>query len=75
MHGVASLRVRPTVCENGKPVLEVHLFNFDKEIYGCHLRVDFLQKLRDEEKYSDLEALTRQIGYDVENAKNYFLSF
>ena len=75
VHGVASLGVRPTVCENGKPVLEVHLFNFDKEIYGCHLRVDFLQKLRDEEKYSDLEALTRQIGYDVENAKNYFLSF
>jgi len=50
------------------------LFNFEKEIYGCHLRVDFLLKLRDEEKYSDLEALTRQIGYDVENAKNYFLS-
>ncbi|TFH10469.1 MAG: bifunctional riboflavin kinase/FAD synthetase [Nitrosomonadales bacterium] len=73
VHGVASLGVRPTVHEDGKPVLEVHLFDFEKEIYGCHLRVDFLQKLRDEEKYPDLEALTRQIGHDVENAKTCFL--
>ena len=74
VHGVASLGVRPTVHEDGRPALEVHLFNFERDIYGCHLRVDFLLKLRDEEKYPDLEALTRQIGYDVENAKKYFLS-
>lgn len=73
LYGVASLGVRPTVYESGKPVLEVHLFDFEREIYGCHLRVDFLHKLRDEEKYPDLDALTRQIGCDVENAKNYFL--
>ncbi len=73
VYGVASLGVRPTVHEDGKPVLEVYLFDFKKEIYGCHLRVDFLHKLRDEEKYPDLETLTRQIGRDVENAKNYFL--
>ncbi len=72
--GVASLGVRPTVHENGKPVLEVHLFNFNQEIYGHHLRMDFLHKLRDEEKYSDLDTLTRQIERDVENAKNYFLT-
>ena len=73
VYGVASLGVRPTVHEDGKPVLEVHLFDFEKEIYRCHLRVDFIHKLRDEEKYPDLGALTRQIGRDVENAKNYFL--
>lgn len=73
VHGVASLGIRPTVHDDGKPVLEVYLFDFKKEIYGCHLRVDFLRKLRDEEKYPDLETLTRQIGRDVENAKNYFL--
>ena len=72
--GVASLGVRPTVHENGKPVLEVHLFDFDQEIYGHHLRMDFLHKLRDEDKYSDLDTLTRQIERDVENAKNYFLT-
>lgn len=70
--GVASLGVRPTVHEDGKPVLEVHLFDFNQEIYGQHLRMDFLHKLRDEEKYSDLDALIRQIRLDVENAKKYF---
>ena len=70
--GVASLGVRPTVHEHGKPVLEVHLFNFASEIYNKHLRVDFLHKLRDEEKYPDMQALTRQIALDVENAKLWF---
>jgi riboflavin kinase/FMN adenylyltransferase len=72
IRGVASLGVRPTVHEHGKPVLEVYLFDFDREIYGSHLRVHFLHKLRDEEKYPDLVALTRQIGRDVENARDYF---
>ena len=72
-HGVASLGVRPTVHENGKPVLEVHLFDFAQQIYGKHLRVDFLHKLRDEEKYPDMETLTRQIALDVENAKQWFI--
>ncbi|MDH5552564.1 MAG: bifunctional riboflavin kinase/FAD synthetase [Nitrosomonas sp.] len=71
--GVASLGVRPTVHKNGKAVLEVHLFDFDQQIYGRHLRIDFLHKLRDEETYSDLETLTQQIAKDVENAKSYFL--
>lgn len=74
LHGVASLGVRPTLCENGKPVLEVHLFDFKKEIYGCHLRVEFLKKLRDEVKYPNLEVLIKQIGKDVEYAKKYFLN-
>ena len=74
VHGVASLGVRPTIYENGKPVLEVHLLNFNKEIYGCHLRVVFLQKIRDEKKYLDLGMLVKQIGYDVEKAKRYFLN-
>ena len=70
--GVASLGVRPTVHEGGKPVLEVYLFDFNQEIYGQHLRMDFLHKLRHEEKYSDLDTLIRQIRLDVENAKKYF---
>lgn len=74
IRGVASLGVRPTVHEHGKPMLEVHLFDFDREIYGNHLRVHFLHKLRDEEKYPDLITLTRQIGRDVENARDYFSS-
>jgi len=72
LQGVASLGVRPTVKQDAKPVLEVHLFEFDRQIYGRHLRVEFLEKLRDEEKYPSLEALTRQIALDVENAKQWF---
>ncbi len=70
--GVASLGVRPTVAQNGKPVLEVHLFDFAREIYGKHLHVDFLHKLRDEMKFSGLESLTQQIALDVGQAKDWF---
>lgn len=72
LQGVASLGVRPTVKQDAKPVLEVHLFEFAQQIYGKHLRVEFLQKLRDEEKYPDLESLTKQIALDVAHAKKWF---
>jgi riboflavin kinase/FMN adenylyltransferase len=71
-NGVASLGVRPTVQESGRPVLEAYLFDFDEDVYGRHLRVHFLHKLRDEKKYADLDSLTRQIEKDVEDARNYF---
>jgi riboflavin kinase/FMN adenylyltransferase len=60
------------VKQDGKPVLEVHLFEFSQQIYGKHLRVEFLHKLRDEEKYPDVGALQRQIALDVDHAKKYF---
>ena len=72
LQGVASLGVRPTVKQETKPVLEVHLFEFEQQIYGKHLRVEFLQKLRDEEKYPDVATLTRHIALDVEHAKKWF---
>lgn len=72
LQGVASLGVRPTVKQDNKPVLEVHLFEFSRQIYGKHLRVEFLQKLRDEKKYPDVETLTKQIALDVEHAKQWF---
>ncbi len=70
--GVASLGVRPTTHENGRLVLEVHLFDFSQQIYGQHLQVDFLHKLRDEEKYADIDALIQQIRQDIAQAKDYF---
>lgn len=72
--GVASLGVRPTTHENGKPVLEVYLFDFDDEIYGQHIQIDFLHKLRDEEKYTDIDALIQQIKTDVAQAKDFFMT-
>jgi riboflavin kinase/FMN adenylyltransferase len=70
--GVASLGKRPTVkSPDAVPVLEVHLFNFSADIYGRRVRVDFLHKLRDEEKYPDLDSLVAQIRRDVDNARQF----
>jgi riboflavin kinase / FMN adenylyltransferase len=70
--GVASLGVRPTVKANAKPLLEVFVFDFDATIYGRRVTVEFLHKLRDEERYPDLESLSRQIRDDVAKARDYF---
>jgi riboflavin kinase/FMN adenylyltransferase len=67
--GVASLGTRPTVHPDGKPTLEVHLFNFDRSIYREHLRVEFLHKLRDEAKFPNLDALIAQIDLDARQAR------
>ena len=72
LHGAASLGVRPTVHTNGRAVLEIHLLDFAEEIYGQHLRVEFLHKLRNEEKYPDLKSLTQQIALDVANTRKWF---
>ena len=72
--GVASLGVRPTTHENGKPVLEVYLLDFNDEIYGQHIQINFLHKLRDEEKYADIHALIQQIKTDVAQAKDFFMT-
>lgn len=69
--GVASLGLRPTVEGDGRYHLEVHLFDFDRELYEAHLRVNFLHKLRDEAKYDSLGALTAQIARDCQDAKNF----
>lgn len=69
--GVASLGTRPTV-DGKKTILEVYLFDFDCDIYGRHLQVSFLHKLRDEVRYTTLEALQAQIARDVEDARAYF---
>jgi len=66
--GVASLGIRPTV--NGtEPLLEAHLFDFDGDLYGRRIDVEFVQKLRDEEKFDDLDALVRQMDRDAEQAR------
>jgi len=70
--GAASLGKRPTVkSPDAVPVLEVHLFDFNAEIYGRRVSVDFLHKLRDEAKYPDLDSLVVQIKRDVDNAKQF----
>ncbi|MDB5794347.1 MAG: bifunctional riboflavin kinase/FAD synthetase [Noviherbaspirillum sp.] len=70
--GVASLGVRPTIEDQGRTLLETYLFDYDRQCYGELIRVEFLKKLRDEEKYVDLPTLTAAIARDVENARAFF---
>src|SRR5918992_869587 len=73
-HGVASVGRRPTINPVAIPLLEVHLFDHDSDLYGEHLRVRFLKKLRDEEKYDGLPALQAAIARDARQAREYFLT-
>ncbi|NMG15602.1 bifunctional riboflavin kinase/FAD synthetase [Aromatoleum bremense] len=70
--GVASIGVRPTITASGRPTLEVHLFDWDRDCYGAHLRIHFLNKQRDETKFESLDALIAQIARDAENARAWF---
>lgn len=69
--GVANLGTRPTV-DGSYRVLEVHLFDFDADIYGRHLAVEFCRKLRNEHKFESFEALKQQIQRDAAEARRYF---
>ncbi|MGZ5203002.1 MAG: bifunctional riboflavin kinase/FAD synthetase [Telluria sp.] len=69
---VASLGVRPTVEDQGRTLLEAHLFDFNEDCYGKLVRVEFLARLRDEEKYEDLPTLTAAIERDGEQARAWF---
>jgi riboflavin kinase/FMN adenylyltransferase len=72
--GVASVGRPPTVNPVAIPLLEVHLFDCDADLYGEHLRVRFLKKLRDEEKYDGLPALQAAIARDARQAREFFLN-
>lgn len=67
--GVASLGLRPTVNQVVQPLLEVHLFDFDGDLYGRRMAVEFVAKLRDEEKFDGLDALTAQMHQDARRAR------
>ena len=69
---VASLGTRPAVERNGKLLLEVHLFDYSGDLYGKLVRVEFLQRLREERHYESLEALTTQIDLDARQARDFF---
>jgi riboflavin kinase/FMN adenylyltransferase len=71
MFGAANVGFRPTV--DGKlQVLEVHILNFDRDIYGKRIRVEFLHKIRSEQKFASLDALKQQIKADIDAIQKYF---
>ena len=68
--GVVNIGVRPTIhAEGGKRVLELHLFDFDEDVYGKDVEVFFNKFLRPEEKFASLDALKEQIARDVRQAR------
>ncbi|MCL1633212.1 bifunctional riboflavin kinase/FAD synthetase [Luteimonas sp. SX5] len=66
--GVSSFGTRPTV-DGVEPLLEAHLFDFDGDLYGRRIEVEFVAKLRDEEKFPDLAAMVAQIHRDAAQAR------
>ena len=69
IQGIANMGVRPTI-GGSSPVLEIHLFEFDKDIYSERLIVKFIKKIRDEKKFDNLDMLKLQIQEDILIAKN-----
>lgn len=69
---VASMGVRPTVDDSGRVLLETHILDHQVDAYGKVIQVEFLKKLRDEEKYIDLPTLAAAINRDAEQARSYF---
>ncbi|MCE7902724.1 MAG: bifunctional riboflavin kinase/FAD synthetase [Gammaproteobacteria bacterium PRO9] len=67
---VASVGTRPTV-DGVEPLLEVHVFDFDGDLYGRLVAVDFVAHLRDEVRFDDLDAMRRQIARDAAEARQY----
>lgn len=69
---VASMGVRPTVDDSGRVLLETHILDESVDAYGKVIQIEFLKKLRDEEKYIDLPTLTAAINRDADQARGYF---
>ena len=65
---VASLGTRPTV-DGVEPLLEVHLFDFDDNLYGRRLEVEFVARLRDEERFDNVAAMVEQMHRDAAEAR------
>ena len=70
--GVANFGSNPTVEQTHSPKLEVHLLDFQGNLYGKRLSINFLHKLRDEQKFASLEKLVQQIHADMDAARNWW---
>jgi riboflavin kinase / FMN adenylyltransferase len=69
---VTNVGTRPTVDQSGRTVIETHIFNFDRDLYGQPMRVGFVQRLRDERAFESLDALRAQIDADCQRARVLF---
>ncbi|TNG92876.1 bifunctional riboflavin kinase/FAD synthetase [Pasteurellaceae bacterium USgator11] len=70
--GVANIGNRPTIDGGTRPLLEVHIFDFNGNLYGQPLEIILRKKIRNEIKFADFEQLKQQIASDVQTAKDFF---
>ena len=70
--GAANVGLRPTVGDLLKPILEVHLLDFEADLYGRRIEVEFVTKIRDEEKFTSLDKLIESIQRDVKQIRAWF---
>lgn len=73
-NGLLSIGKRPTFYNNGKIVSEVYIYNFDADIYGKFVKVELIEKIREEEKFNSVEELVNQMNLDKENGIKIFNS-
>ncbi len=71
IYGVANVGTRPTI-GGTQSILEVHLFNFERDIYGRYVDIDFIHRIREEKKFTSFDALKEQIMHDADTAKQIF---
>jgi len=69
---VTNVGTRPTVDQSGRTVIETHIFNLDRDLYGQAIRVGFVQRLRDERTFASLDELRAQIDADCQRARVLF---
>jgi riboflavin kinase/FMN adenylyltransferase len=73
-HGMMNIGIRPTVSNSQNRVIEVHLFDFNSDIYGESVTITVCNHLRREQVFSGIEALTEQLKKDEVNSRRYFAS-
>jgi riboflavin kinase/FMN adenylyltransferase len=69
---VTNVGLRPTFGDTERPIVETHILDLDKDLYGRSIRLSFVQRLRDERAFPDVDALRAQIDADVRAAQRLF---
>jgi riboflavin kinase/FMN adenylyltransferase len=64
--------MRPTFADVDRPTIETHLFDLSRDLYGTTVRLSFVQRLRDERAFPDVDALRAQIDADCRSARRLF---
>jgi len=72
VNGIANVGTRPTIGGLVRPLLEVHLLDWSGDLYGRRIEVEFVQKVREERRFADVEALVSRIQADITSAREYF---